>query len=276
MQNVTCSIVLYKHAPSFLEVLIERIVSSAIISKLYLIDNSPTDDLKILADNNRIEYIFNNANIGYGPAHNIAMRKTLPFASYHIVLNPDVFFEAGTIEHIYEYMQHHAEVGHLMPKLMYPDGTLQYACKLLPAPADLIFRRFLPPFLTKTRMHCFEMRASGYNKILEVPYLSGSFMFLRVDALKKVGLFDERFFMYPEDIDLTRRIYRHFKTIFYPLATVVHTHERGSYKSLKLLWVHIVNMVKYFNKWGWFFDSERIAVNKKIEAQYSPHKNVGH
>jgi GT2 family glycosyltransferase len=103
---------------------------------------------------------------------------------------------------------------------------------------------------------------------MEVPYLSGCFMFLRVAALKKVGLFDERFFMYPEDIDLTRRMYKEFKTVFYPEVEITHQHARESYKSLKLFYIHIVNMIRYFNKWGWFFDKERRIVNQRVISQY--------
>jgi GT2 family glycosyltransferase len=138
----------------------------------------------------------------------------------------------------------------------------------LPAPADLIARRFLPAIFIKKRMQRFEMHESGYDKIIEVPYMSGCFMFLRVDALKKIGLFDERFFMYPEDIDLTRRMHGAYKTIFYPHAEIMHVHERGSYKSWRLFFVHITNMIKYFNKWGWIFDRERKRINKDTLAQF--------
>ena len=94
------------------------------------------------------------------------------------------------------------------------------------------------------------MRDTGYNQIMDVPYLSGSFMLLRTSALKEVGLFDERFFMYPEDIDLTRRIGAKYRTIFYPEVSVIHHHEKASYKSVKLLIIHVWNIMKYFWKWG--------------------------
>jgi GT2 family glycosyltransferase len=112
------------------------------------------------------------------------------------------------------------------------------------------------------------MRASGYNKTMNVPYLSGCFMFLRVKALKEIGLFDERFFMYPEDIDLTRRIHSKYQTVFYPEVSVIHNHAQDSYKNYRMLWIHISNMVKYFNKWGWIFDSERRKVNNEYVRQY--------
>ena len=91
----------------------------------------------------------------------------------------------------------------------------------------------------------------------DIPYHQGSFMFFRIACFEKVGLFDERFFMYPEDIDITRRMHRYYKTIFYPQVTIVHAHRAASYKSKKMLKIHMVNMIKYFNKWGWIFDKER-------------------
>jgi GT2 family glycosyltransferase len=89
-------------------------------------------------------------------------------------------------------------------------------------------------------------------------------MLLRTEALKDVGLFDERFFMYPEDIDLTRRMHRKYRTVFYPEVSIVHHHAQSSYVNYRMLLIHIWNLIKYFIKWGWFLDKERREVNKKI------------
>jgi hypothetical protein len=70
--------------------------------------------------------------------------------------------------------------------------------------------------------------------------------------------------MYPEDIDLTRRIHQKFRTVFYPEVSIVHHHAQSSYVNFKMLILHTWNMIKYFNKWGWFFDKERREVNKKL------------
>jgi GT2 family glycosyltransferase len=89
-------------------------------------------------------------------------------------------------------------------------------------------------------------------------------MFFRLSALEKVGLFDERFFLYPEDIDITRRMHKYFRTMFWPSVSIVHAHRAASYKNSKMLLIHMWNMVKYFNKWGWFFDRERKAWNNEV------------
>jgi GT2 family glycosyltransferase len=234
---------------------------------VYVVDNSPmpTDGFSELG----AKYIFNNKNLGYGAGHNIAIRQAIELdADYHLVINPDIECRAAVIEQLVEFMNQHAEVGHVMPKVVYPDGSTQYLCKLLPTPFDLIFRRFLPARWTENRRARFELRATGYDRIMDVPYLSGCFMLLRVEAMKKVGLFDERFFMYPEDIDLTRRIHAQYRTVFYPHVTITHHHAQASYKSPRLLWIHITNMIKYFKKWGWIWDDERKVINKKTSEKY--------
>ena len=203
---------------------------------------------------------------GYGAAHNIAMREAIRLrAKYHIVINPDIYFSEGTIESLTKYMDNHKDIGWVMPKILYPSGEVQHLCKLLPTPYDLIIRRFLPKRLLGRVRDKFNPKIS--DRELNMPYLSGCFMFLRVSALRKVGLFDERFFMYGEDLDLSRRMHRQYKTIYYPGAAVVHAHRAESYHSGRMLWVHIENIAIYFNKWGWFFDPERRKVNKKVRRE---------
>lgn len=89
-------------------------------------------------------------------------------------------------------------------------------------------------------------------------------MLMRCAALRRVGLFDTRFFMYPEDIDLTRRLHRHYRTLYWPDIEAVHKHRASSYASFRMLWIHAHNMIRYFNKWGWFFDRERRRMNRRL------------
>lgn len=110
----------------------------------------------------------------------------------------------------------------------------------------------------------YQLKFDDHKKEMNVPYHQGSFMFFRLECFKKVGLFDERFFMYPEDIDITRRMHRWYRTMFVPSVTIVHAHRAASYKNKKMLKIHMVNMIKYFNKWGWIVDKERSAWNRKL------------
>ena len=121
-----------------------------------------------------IHYIFNNENMGYGKAHNITIKKSMEQElPYHIILNPDIVIQEGTLEKLTHYMNEHPEVGNIMPKIIYPDGQLQYLCKLLPSPIDLIFRRFIPfkKWRDNSNKH-FELHNFSYNKIMNIPIRS--------------------------------------------------------------------------------------------------------
>jgi len=117
--------------------------------------------------------------------------------------------------------------------------------------------------LIEKRNYIYELRFTGYNRIMNVPFLSGAFMFIRTEVLKRVGIFDERFFLYCDDLDLSRRIHSVSKTIYYPHCHIYHDWGRGSYKSFRILLIHVLDAIKYFNKWGWFKDKEREKINKK-------------
>lgn len=212
------------------------------------------------------------SNRGYGAGHNIAIRQIIDEAQYHFVMNPDIYFGPEELEKMIRFMESDDSIGQLMPKVTYPDGSLQYLCKLVPGPADLLVRRFaFGPLkrMTSGRAQRFELRQTDYNKVIDVPYLSGCFMLFRTSALRRVGLFDERFFMYAEDIDITRRMHAQFRTVFFPDATIRHDHARESYKNARALWVHTCNVARYFNKWGWFRDDERFAFNRKTLERLS-------
>jgi GT2 family glycosyltransferase len=234
---------------------------------LYLIDNSPiqTDITSILVNNSYVYYHFLKKNIGYGAGHNIAIRMALATgAKYHVILNPDVEFETYIIDRIAEFMDSDDSIAQVMPKILNRQGELQYLCKLLPTPIDLFFKRFLSGQISKKILVQNQLRFADYNKKMNIPFLSGCFMFFRMSAFNTVGFFDERFFMYAEDMDITRRMHKVYKTIYYPDVSIVHVHKAESYKSIKMLKKHIISVVKYFNKWGWFFDNERKIINATV------------
>ncbi|MDR2730984.1 MAG: glycosyltransferase family 2 protein [Treponema sp.] len=263
---ITASIVLFHSQKVDITVIIDCIEKSC-IDTVYIIDNSSDDRFRLFEKKSgKIWYIYNK-NLGYGASHNIALHEAIDSGSeFHIVLNPDIRFTAEVISELASYMREHEDTAYILPKVLYPDGTTQYLCKLLPTPSDLIFRRFIPNIKIARKMNeRYVLQSSGYDKIINPPCLSGCFMFLRISTIKENNLFfDERYFMYCEDFDFIRRLHKVAKTIFYPYVSIVHDHQKGSYKSKKMLIQHIKSAVKFFNKWGWIFDSERNRMNRKI------------
>lgn len=263
--SISASIVLYNNDFKIIQKAINSYLKIEQNTILYIIDNSPKNEFEKLISDHRIKYANYPLNIGFGAAHNVAIQKSIEEnTTYHLILNPDVYFDPGIIQKIINFMDKNEDVGLIMPQIKYPNGQIQHLCKLLPSPLDLIGRRFIPiKKYIKKRNQKYELHFTEYNKIIDVPYLSGCFMFIRTSVLKKIGGFDERFFMYCEDVDLSRRIGQIAKTVFYPEVEVIHNYEKGSYKNLKLLKYHILSAIKYFNKWGWIFDNERKKINKR-------------
>lgn len=277
MENITASIVLYKNDPATVAKVVNSFLTCRLASRLFIIDNSPTDKAREYFKDLKVSYIFSGSNLGYGKAHNVALHECLRAATYHLVLNPDVYFEPEVLDKLFYFMEENKQVGLAMPKVLYPDGTIQRICKLLPTPMNLATRRFLPfsEILFQKMNDRYEMTFSNYHSVMNVPFLSGCFMFLRTAALREVGLFDERFFLYAEDTDLSRRIHRKFKTLFYPLAEIHHVHARGSYKDLRLTWHNLKSAFLYFNKWGWFADDERKTINEMAMEHFQPAQDYG-
>lgn len=264
---ITASIVLFNTFQSDIENIVKS-YSPSKGRKLYIIDNSHEKNNyceSITCD--YIDYYFVGKNIGYGAAHNIGIRKAIEIESkYHIVLNPDIRFDEIVLTGLISYMNDNTDIVYLLPKVIYPNGNIQYLCKLLPTPMDLIERRFLPsigPF--KRRNDKYILKYTGYDKVMNPPCLSGCFMLLRTDVIREHNLFfDESFFMYFEDFDLIRRLHKVGKTIYYPYYSIVHDHAKLSYKSIRMMFIHIISACKYFNKYGWFFDKERKRINKEF------------
>jgi GT2 family glycosyltransferase len=263
------SIVVYKTAEMELKTIVNCALNSA-IHKIYIVDNSPSNESQTVINSyhsSKLIYIWGHGNIGYGAGHNMAIKKSIELgATYHIILNPDIIFQADAISSLTQFMDCHPDIGSVMPNIIYPDGRSQKLCKLLPTPYDIFARRLLPKPLTTKRNERYEMHSMGYDKSWNCPNLSGCFMFLRTDILKQIGGFDDRFFMYFEDTDLIRRIHQVSITAFYPNATIIHAHKAEHRTSKTLLKISIKSAIKYFNKYGWFFDKERRIFNKRAQS----------
>ncbi len=259
---ISASLVLYNNSENIYARSISSFLDGTLDGILVVIDNSQIALSCGLFKHPRVIYEHCGVNVGFGAGHNRAMRHVN--SKYHLILNPDVEFDSHMLAHLSTVMDDNDDIGAVMPKIVYPDGSQQYLCKLLPTPFDLIFRRFIPKFLqSQDTQSRYELWDLPLDQLSDVPTLSGCFLLARTNLLTQVGGFDERFFMYLEDVDLVRRVGAMSRTVFVPQVEVVHHYAKGSYKSKRLLSYHVASAVRYFNKWGWLFDSERKERNIK-------------
>jgi GT2 family glycosyltransferase len=268
--KITSCVVLHRNDSIILQKTIHSILETNSVDKLFLVDNSPTDELKILVTDSRIEYIHNPANPGFGASHNLAIQKAMEMESkYHFIVNPDICFEGDVIKLMVEYMKNDETIGMMMPQILNEDGTIQNLPKLLPSPFSILKRKLKKPARAYQKfINKYELREVPKDIIYNAPVLSGCFTLLKLDAIKKVGMYDDKFFMYFEDWDLSRRMHQQYKTIYFPKVSVVHEYESGANKSSKLFKIFVKSAITYFNKWGWFFDSERNKINKEALSQF--------
>ncbi len=262
---ITASIVLYE--TNFLEIknLLDFLfLKNNVIVDLIVIDNSKENKLDQHFSNYKfIKYIHNPSNPGFGASHNIAIINSIATKSkYHFIINPDIKIETDILTPMINYLEENPDVGMMMPKILNLDGSIQFLPKLLPNPF-WIFRRKIKKIdpSHKSFISKYELRDYSNDINLNVPIISGCFTLLRLDAIKEIGMYDEKFFMYFEDFDLSRRMHQQYKTIYFPKVSVYHGYEGGANKSFKLFKIFITSMIKYFNKWGWFFDNERKVIN---------------
>lgn len=251
--DISLAIVTYNNS-KIIEETVKSIVSNIpndYSYKLYIIDNDSTDNtidlVKRIGGN--IEVIQLGVNNGFGYGHNAIL--DILNSKYHFVVNPDIIIEDSIqIKKMIEYLENNQDVGMISPLILSPDLSIQYLCKTNPTVFDMLIRR-ISPNLFKRRQDKYVMKETGYNKIMSIEYASGSFMVFRTDVYKEIKGFDDSFFMYLEDADITRRVNQISKAIFYPEARVIHAWERSGHKSIKFAKITVQSMIIYFNKWGW-------------------------
>lgn len=250
--QVIASIVTYNTSNDKLKVCISSLLNTRLSIKILIRDNASEDPSITIPKHPDIHFFQNKKNVGYGRAHNQNFKENAFSSDYFLVINPDVWYDEDILKILSLYLDTHPNTHLVMPKVLFPDGKVQYLCKHLPSPYILFLRRFHKgDKLHKINYH-FEMRYTGYNKEIDVPCLSGCFMFMRSSSYEKIGGFDERFFLYAEDFDLSRRLHKLGPNRFVPSCIVYHEHAQESYFRKKHLFLHISSIIKYFNKWGWW------------------------
>lgn len=238
------------------------IEGSGLTADVIVVDNASGDGSVVFIKENfpRVKIIELDSNKGFGAAQNIGLSALE--ANYYFVLNPDTYFFPGahTLRKLYEYMQSEAKIGMIGPKITYPDGSLQYSCYRFPTLWHPLFTRTkFGKMQGKKQQERFIMKDFDHLDLRPVDWIMGSAMFIRGEALKQVGKFDERFWMYYEDSDLCRRFWeKHWPVYYVPSIVIEHVHGRksadvqGVFSAIlknKYARTHIYSWMKYMWKW---------------------------
>ena len=217
---------------------------------MIVVDNASKDNTvsQIKAKYPWVRVIEKNENLGFGKAHNIVIRNTN--STYCLIVNPDIELRADTISEAIHFLKQHPDVCMLTPCVLNPDGTQQYLPKKNPAMKYLIGglgERYLKR-CAKLRDE-YTMKNQMITKPIEVEFCTGAFMVAKTDALHMVGGFDERYFLYFEDADLTREIRKIGKAVYHPDVVVIHKWHRDNKKIGKSFGVALLSLFTYMKKW---------------------------
>ncbi|MEO0166807.1 MAG: glycosyltransferase family 2 protein [candidate division WOR-3 bacterium] len=229
--------------------------------ELIIIDNASAHSPRPLIEffNKFFEILFieNRINLGYARAVNQGLKKAR--GEFILIINPDILIPAGAIEEMVKYLEREPEVGLLAPALFYPDGSVQRSCFRWP--------RFYTPFVRRTFLKCtpwgkrelerYLMVHFECDRIEKVDWVLGAAMMVKKSAIRKVGLMDERFFLYFEDVDWCRRFAKqNLRVVYFPRARFLHKYARISAQGgglwmifNKYFWLHTISYLRYFIKW---------------------------
>jgi len=247
-KHITASIVIYKENLKVLENAIDSFLGSPLSKKLYIIDNSPSNEFKNKIQNDSVEYIYSNKNIGFGKGHNSILHKLTSENKYHLILNPDVRFHPEILEKLVLKMESNESFSMIAPRVLNSNNELLYTARRYPSLFELIFR-FLGIFKKFTIRG--EYKNQNHKQSFSPDFVQGSFMLFKTEDLLRLKGFDERYFMYMEDVDICRKIDLSGKRkLYFPATEIIHTHRKGSSKEFRLFFIHISSIIKYFIKWG--------------------------
>lgn len=228
--------------------------------EIVVVDNNSGDDLSELQKRYKnIRFIISEKNLGMGGGNNLGIKHSS--GDYILIANPDLIFSKEAIKSLFQYLKENKDIAILGPKLINPDKSLQYSCARFPSIFIPFYRRTSLGRWISRIDDKYLMKKERHDIIKDVDWLLGACVMLRRGELFEAGnLFDERFFIYFEDVDLARRAASLKKrVVYYPLVSVIHDHARSSanlpwYKAIfldKLAREHLRSWWKYFKKWNW-------------------------
>ena len=202
--------------------------------EIILVDNASSDGSieTLKADFNGQDFIHmieNTANLGFGKANNIGMQASS--GKYILLLNSDTVVVEDCLEKCIAYIEKDKSIGALGCKVVLGDGSLDHACKRgFPTPKASLYYFLKLDKKNPIKYGLYDALHLGEDEVGEVDALMGAFMLMPREVIDEVGLFDEDYFMYGEDIDLCYRIKEAgYKVVYYPEAQIIH-YKGGSSK----------------------------------------------
>lgn len=248
-------IIVNYRAKEFLKECLHSIYSSKtnLRQEIWLIDNSSKDDTSSWARKNfpEVKLIENEWNLGFSKATNQGIRKSK--GRYLLLLNPDTKISGGRLDEMLKFMDENQNTGICGPKMIDEKGNLLYSCRAFPtyftsiSSSQSLLNRFFPQNPLSKR---YLLKDLDRTEIREVDWVSGSCLFTRKKMLQEIGLLDENFFMFCEDVDLCLRAKKSgWKVFYYPFLIV--NHRIGSSTSLNPLRAkleHHRSMYYFFEK----------------------------
>jgi GT2 family glycosyltransferase len=199
--------------------------------EVIVVDNGSTDGSPTMVESEfpDVRLIRNQNNIGFAAANNIGIRHTK--GRYLALINSDVVVLAGCFDRLLEHMELQPEVGIIGPKILWPDKTLQNSCRKFPG----LWNNFctvtgLRLLFPKSAFFSGEhMRYFAHDSQRCVDYLVGCFLVVRRSAVDQVGLLDEQFFIYAEEVDWCKRFSNaKWRVLFFPEAKAIHVGQGSS------------------------------------------------
>lgn len=249
MKKVSVCIVNYNDQETILKTIGSLLeYTKGVTLSIYVSDNQSTDRSveEIKKHFPSVTVLENKSNNGFSAGNNAVLDRL--DSDYHAIVNPDIEVTSDVLTQMVDYMEQNSDIGILTPKILNFDGTEQFLPKRIPKFRYLLGGRLPFAFMKKYRRE-FTMEDMVIDKPVEIDFCTGCFMLVRTDLFRQIRGFDERYFMYFEDADLTRKVQKYKKTVFHPDLFVYHRWHRADLKNIKLLMVHISSMIKYFWKW---------------------------
>ena len=255
--DLVISIVNYKNG-RFLRGCLESLSNGVDLSgcQIYVVDNNSQDNSCefIKSSFPSVNIIQNRTNVGFASAHNRVIKCTN--SKYILILNPDIHVPHDGVARMLRFMEEHPNVGAVGCRLLNPDSSLQYSCRRFPNVITILLRGIgIDSWYPDARvLKSYFLLDFDHKTPTDVDWVTGACMLLRRQALEQKGLFDEKYFLYYEDVDLCYRMWPDWQVLYYPHVHMVHHHLRQSHKlkNAKQLLIHIRSVSRFFSKYGLF------------------------